>query len=65
MSILMNEVELKRKQALLTLLKDAENWNKEHYEIRDFSLDKSLRELLKIPDKSAGKPPYDWVKLLQ
>ena len=63
MNILMDEVELKRKQALLTLLKNAENWNKESYEIRDFSLDKSLRELLNLPDKSAGKPPYDWIKL--
>ena len=63
MNILMDEVELKRKQALLTLLKDAENWNKEHYEIKDFSLDKCLRELLGLPDKSAGKPPYDWVRL--
>ncbi len=64
MNILMDEVELKRKQALLMLLKDAENWNKESYGVKDFCLDKCLRELLDLPNKSAGKPPYDWVKLL-
>ncbi len=46
MNILMNEVDLKRKQALLTLLKNAENWNSEYYETRDFCLDKYLREIL-------------------
>ena len=59
----MDQVELKRKQALLTLLKDADNWNKEYYEARDFYLDKCLRELLELPEKSLGKSPYDWVKL--
>ena len=63
MNILMNEVELKRKQALLTLLKNAENWNREYYETRDFCLDKYLREILDLPEKSLSKSPYDWVKL--
>ncbi len=63
MNILMSNVELKRKQALLILLETAENWNKEYYETKDFCLDRCLREILELPEKSLGKSPYDWVKL--
>ena len=60
MNILMSAVELKRKQALLTLIEQSDNWDKKRYELRDYCLDKCLRELLGLPEKHLGKPPYQW-----
>ena len=62
MNILMSEVELRRKQALLTLIEESEKWNKEQYELRDYCLDKCLRELLGLPEKHLGKAPCQWTR---
>ncbi len=64
MNALMSDVELNRKQALLTLIEQANKWDKQCYELNDFCLDKCLREILKLPEKSLGKPPYEWLEQL-
>lgn len=61
MGILMNEIELSRKQALLALVEDTETWDKEKYTTNDYHLDSCLRIMFKYPKKSAGKPPYEWL----
>lgn len=61
--MLMNEVELIRKRALIELLENAENWNDGHFELRDYTTDRYLREILDKPQKSLGKRPYEWIKL--
>ena len=58
----MSDIELNRKNALLTLIEQANKWNNECYELNDFCLDKCLREILGLPEKSLDKLPYEWVE---
>ncbi len=37
------------------------HWGKS-YILADYALDKTLREILGLPEKSLGKPPYEWVE---
>ncbi len=56
-----SEVENRRKLAIAKLSMVSEHWGKS-YVIADYALDKTLREILGLPEKSLGKPPYEWVE---
>ena len=56
-----SEVENRRKLAIAKLSIVSEHWGKS-YVISDYALDKTLREILGLPEKSLGKPPYEWVE---
>ena len=56
-----SEVENRRKLAIAKLSMVSEHWGKS-YVIADYKLDKTLREILVLPEKSLGKPPYEWVE---
>ena len=56
-----SEVENRRKLAIAKLLMVSEHWGKS-YILADYALDKTLREILEFPEKSLGKPPYEWIE---
>ena len=56
-----SEVENRRKLAIAKLSMVSEHWGKS-YLLADYALDKTLREILGLPEKSLGKPPYEWVE---
>ncbi len=57
-----SEVELRRIEAIKQLKMTSDRWS-DFYTPNDYVLDKYLRQLLGKPEKSLGKPPYDWVQL--
>ncbi len=56
-----SEVENRRKLAIAKLSIVNQHWG-ESYVIADYRLDKVLREILGLPEKSLGKPPYEWIE---
>ena len=56
-----SEVEIKRSLAINRLLSESQEWG-QNYILADFILDKALREILGLPRKTLGKPPYDWIE---
>ncbi len=56
-----SEVENRRKLAIAKLSMVSDHWGKS-YVIADYTLDKTLREILGLPEKSLGKPPYEWIE---
>ncbi len=56
-----SEVENRRKLAIAKLSMVSRHWGKS-YILADYTLDKTLREILGLPEKSLGKPPYEWVE---
>ncbi len=56
-----SEVEHRRKLAIAKLSMVSEHWEKS-YILADYGLDKVLREILGLPEKSLGKPPYEWIE---
>ncbi len=56
-----SEVENRIKLAIAKLSMVSQHWGKS-YILADYTLDKVSREILELPEKSLGKPPYEWVK---
>ena len=55
-----SKVENRRKLAIAKLSMVSDHWVKS-YVIADYRLDNVLREILELPEKSLGKPPYEWI----
>ena len=58
----LTEIQIKRFNAILTLYELAQDWNKYNYCEQDFLLDEYLRRSQGLPERSAGKAPYLWLK---
>ena len=58
----LTEIQINRFNAALTLYELVQKWDKDNYCEQDFLLDKYLRQLQGLPERSAGKAPYSWVK---
>ncbi len=57
-----SEVKLRRIEAIKQLQKISDRWS-DFYTPHDYVLDQCLRQILGKPEKSLGKPPYDWIEL--
>ena len=56
-----SEAEIKRNLAINRLFNESQEWG-QNYILADFILDKALRDILGLPCKSLGRPPYDWIE---
>ena len=56
-----SEAEIKRTLAINRLFSESQEWG-QNYILADFILDKALREILGLPHKTLGKPPYEWIE---
>ena len=57
------QIAIKRELAIIELLNSSRNWNKENYIQSDFTLDSIIRKHTNRPEKSVGKPPYDFIEV--
>ncbi len=62
MNTILTEVQIKRFNAVLTLYELVQQWDENNYCDKDFLLDKYLRRLQGLSERSAGKAPYLWLK---
>lgn len=58
----LTEIQINRFNAALTLYELVQQWDKDNYCDKDFLLDKYLRRLQNLPERTAGKAPYRWLK---
>ena len=58
----LTEIQLKRFNAALTLYELVQQWDKDNYCDKDFLLDRYLRRLQNLPERTVGKAPYSWLK---
>ncbi len=56
-----SKVENRRKLAIAKLSMVSDHWGKS-YILEDYALYKILIEILGLPEKNLGKPPYEWVE---
>jgi hypothetical protein len=56
-----NQIKIKRNLAISELIEIYESNDLDAYIALDFMLDRLLREALGLPEKSLGKPPYEFL----